>query len=165
MPPTVSLTNADDFAQTNILIDRDFHPRLTDYGLVAIISDPNTVDPGNTTSPPVGTVRYMAPELLNPSGFGLKNSNPTKRSDVYAFGIVMYQVISAYSVSGLRLKLASRLSRGCNPSSGPRMGSLYIVSLLENDRAGPWVLTSGFQTLSGALSRGVGLHPGTGAPI
>jgi len=50
------------------------------------------VDPGSTTSPSVGTVRYMAPELLNPSGFGLKNSNPTKKSDIYAFGVVTYQV-------------------------------------------------------------------------
>ena len=87
--------------QTNILIDRDFHPRLTDYGLTAIISDPNTVDPGSTTSPSVGTVRYMAPELLNPSGFGLKNSNPTKKSDTYAFGVVTYQVSNACFISGI----------------------------------------------------------------
>jgi len=94
------LTVADDSTQTNILIDRDFHPRLTDYGLIAIISDPNTVDPGSTTSPSVGTVRYMAPELLNPSGFGLKNSDPTKKSDVYAFGVVTYQVNVTSLISG-----------------------------------------------------------------
>ena len=86
---------ADVSVQVNILIDRDFHPRLTDYGLVAIISDPDTVDPGSTTSPSVGTVRYMGPELLNPSGFNLKNSNPTKKSDIYAFGMVTYQVSNA----------------------------------------------------------------------
>ncbi|KAF9648264.1 kinase-like protein [Thelephora ganbajun] len=83
-----------DLKPANILIDRNFHPRLTDYGLIAIISDPNTVDPGSTTSPSVGTVRYMAPELLNPSGFDMKNSNPTKKSDIYAFGVVTYQVIT-----------------------------------------------------------------------
>jgi len=74
------------------LMNSDFRPRLTDYGLITIISDPNTADPDTTTSPSVGTVRYMAPELLNPSGFGLKNSNPTKKSDIYAFGMVTYQV-------------------------------------------------------------------------
>ena len=94
------LAVADDYTQTNILIDRDFRPRLTDYGLIAIISDPNTVDPGSTTSPSVGTVRYMAPELLNPSGFGLKNSNPTKKSDIYAFGVVTYQVSNTRLTSG-----------------------------------------------------------------
>jgi len=78
--------------QTNIVIDRDFNPRLTDYGLIAIVSDPTTVDPGSTTSPTIGTVRYMGPELLNPPGFGLTSSNPTKRSDIYAFGMTTYQV-------------------------------------------------------------------------
>jgi serine/threonine protein kinase len=94
--PTFLQTAVDGFTQTNILIDSDFHPRLTDYGLITIISDPNTVDPGSTTSPSDGTVRYMAPELLNPTGFGLKNSNPTKKSDVYAFGVVTYQVSIAF---------------------------------------------------------------------
>ena len=108
--------------QTNILIDHDFHPRLTDYGLIPIISDPNKVDPGSTTSPTVGTVRYMAPELLNPSGFGLKNSNPTKKSDTYAFGMVTYQVSTRPLCKVLQLKSASRWSRESNPSPGPWMG-------------------------------------------
>ena len=34
----------------------------------------------------------MAPELLNPRGFGLEDGNPIEKSDVYAFGMVMYQV-------------------------------------------------------------------------
>ena len=92
MLPQFPPTPADNFAQTNILIDSDFRPRLTDYGLVAIMSDPNTVDPSSTTSPSVGTVRYTAPELFSPASFGLHSSNPTKKSDIYAFGVVTYQV-------------------------------------------------------------------------
>ena len=57
------------------------------------------MDSGSTTSPSVGTVRYMAPELLNPSGFNLKNSNPTKKSDIYAFGVVTYRVIDRCFIS------------------------------------------------------------------
>ena len=83
---------ADDYTQTNIVIDSNSHARLTDYGLFAIVSDLITVDPGSTASPSVGTVRYMAPELLNPSGFNLKDSNPTMKSDIYALGVVTYQV-------------------------------------------------------------------------
>ena len=87
----VSYGVVDNTLQANILIDHDFRPRLTDYGLVAIVSDPTTAEPGDT-SPSLGTARYMAPELLNPSGFGLKDSNPTKDSDIYALGMVTYQV-------------------------------------------------------------------------
>ena len=91
------LITTDDPLQANILIDRDFRPRLSDYGLTVIVSDPNAVDPGCTTSPSLGTIRYMAPELLDPTGFGLKNNNPTEKSDMYAFGMVTYQVSNAHS--------------------------------------------------------------------
>ena len=99
MPLRFSPNLADTFAQANILIDGYFRPRLTDYGLVDIISDPDTVDPGSTTSPSVGTVRYMAPELLNPAGFGLVSSKVTKKSDIYAFGVVTCQVGITYYAS------------------------------------------------------------------
>lgn len=85
--------------QTNIVIDNDFHARLTDYGLIEIISDPNAVDHISTIPPSVGTVRYMAPELLNPSGFNLQSSNPTRRSDIYAFGVVTYRVSITHRIS------------------------------------------------------------------
>ena len=71
----------------------------SDHGLVAIISDPDIVDFDGTILPSVGSVRYMAPELLIPSGFGLENGNPTKRSDVYAFGVVTYQVSNSCSIA------------------------------------------------------------------
>jgi len=90
----------DDFSQTNILIDRDFHPRITDYGLTRTILGPNSLERGNVASLSVGTVRYMAPELLSPSVFGLKDCNPTRKSDIYAFGVVTYQVSDPCSISG-----------------------------------------------------------------
>jgi len=36
----------------------------------------------------------MSPELIDPQGFGLKNSCPTKSSDCYALGMVIYETIS-----------------------------------------------------------------------
>jgi len=35
----------------------------------------------------------MSPELFDPENFGLKNSRPTKRSDCYALGMVIYEVL------------------------------------------------------------------------
>ena len=39
-----------------------------------------------------GTVMFMSPELLMPGRFGLTESVPTLESDIYAFGLVIYQV-------------------------------------------------------------------------
>jgi len=36
----------------------------------------------------------MSPELIAPQRFGLKSSRPTKPSDCYAFGMVIYETIS-----------------------------------------------------------------------
>jgi hypothetical protein len=34
----------------------------------------------------------MSPELLFPGMFGFDNNEPTKQSDCYAFGMVIYEV-------------------------------------------------------------------------
>ena len=39
-------------------------------------------------------MRWMSPELLYPSQFGLEDSRPTKQSDCYALGMVTYEVLS-----------------------------------------------------------------------
>jgi len=38
----------------------------------------------------------MSPELINPSKFGSKESRPTKESDCYALGMVIYEVLSGW---------------------------------------------------------------------
>ena len=39
-----------------------------------------------------GTTRWMSPELLDPDQFGISDSRPTKQSDCYALGMVVYEV-------------------------------------------------------------------------
>jgi len=36
----------------------------------------------------------MSPELFDPESFGLENGYPTKESDCYALGMVIYEVLS-----------------------------------------------------------------------
>ena len=36
----------------------------------------------------------MSPELLDPEPFGLKDGCPTKKSDCYALGMVIYEVLA-----------------------------------------------------------------------
>lgn len=41
-----------------------------------------------------GTVPWMSPELLYPERYDLKDSQPTKESDYYALGMVIFEVLS-----------------------------------------------------------------------
>ena len=100
---------------------------------MAIVSDPNTVDPGSTTSPSAGTVRYMAPELLNPSGFDLKNSNPTKKSDIYAFGMVTYQVSPTCCISTVVINGSVQVLTGQQPFPGAKDG-VIIYNVVTGER-------------------------------
>ena len=86
-PPNTLLIKA------NILIDPNGYARLADFGLLTIVSDPTNF---TASSPFVigGTTRWMSPELLDPDQFGLEDSKPTKESDCYALGMVVYEVLS-----------------------------------------------------------------------
>ena len=39
-----------------------------------------------------GTTRWMSPELLYPEKYGISDDRPTKQSDCYALGMVVYEV-------------------------------------------------------------------------
>ena len=43
---------------------------------------------------PGGTIEWMSPELLDPERFGLMESRPTKESDCYSLGMVIYEILS-----------------------------------------------------------------------
>ena len=58
-----------------------------------IISDP-AYSVTSSSHTDAGTTRWMSPELLDPDHLGFKNSRPTKESDCYALGMVVYEVLS-----------------------------------------------------------------------
>ncbi|KAF8328934.1 kinase-like domain-containing protein [Cantharellus anzutake] len=64
----------------NILINDTGRAQLCDFGLSRILDGLPT---GQTTSDQGGTLRFLAPELLESSE---EDSHPTTKSDVYAFG-------------------------------------------------------------------------------
>ena len=80
--------------QANILITNDDPPRacLADFGFTTVVPDPESL-----VSPILelegGTVVFMAPELLAPSKYGLTGAVPTREADIYAFGLVIFQVL------------------------------------------------------------------------
>jgi len=81
--------------QANILIDQTGNARLADFGLLTVISDPANLLPSSSYTQG-GTARWMSPELIDPQKFGFEKSRPTKCSDCYALGMVIYETISGH---------------------------------------------------------------------
>ena len=103
------------------MIDETGHTRLADFGLLTIISDPaNLLSSGSYT--PGGTARWTSPELIAPQRFGFKNSRPTKASDCYALGMVIYETISGNLPfhKHTDLTVIMKVLEGEHPSRGVR---------------------------------------------
>ena len=77
--------------QANILINHDGHACLADFGLLTIASDQETFIRSCVEG---GMTPWMSPELIDPERFNLAESCPTKESDCYALGMVIYEVLS-----------------------------------------------------------------------
>ena len=87
-----------------------------------------------TTSNP-GATRYMAPELLHPTQFGLTYSNPSKESDVYSFAMTAYEVFPSHLVARVineRLLPMTSSSRGTCRIVESRRVSRPFVSYLAS---------------------------------
>jgi serine/threonine protein kinase len=80
--------------QANILVDDKGSALLTDFGLMALTDLSAFLS--ETADSSGGTYRWMSPELLDPEGFG-SNGHPTRESDCYALGMVIYEVSWLYT--------------------------------------------------------------------
>ena len=78
-------------SQANILINDNGRACLADFSLLTVAPDQSTVVSSYIQG---GTIQWMSPELLDPERFGLVESRPTKESDCYALGMVVYEVLS-----------------------------------------------------------------------
>ena len=73
-----------DIKSDNILLDRNYTAKLTDFGLSKIKSESRS----KTKTGAIGTYPWMAPELDEPEG------EYSKGSDIYSLGIVLWELAS-----------------------------------------------------------------------
>ena len=90
--------------QANILINKNRQACIADFGLSTITgvathagtSQASLISNDSLMSfTEGGTRRWMSPELLDPERFGMPESEdnrPTRQSDCYALGMVIYEV-------------------------------------------------------------------------
>ena len=74
-------------------MSNDTPPRacLADFGFTTMVFDP--VQPMACSAQlEAGTMTFMSPELLVPQEFGKKSAVSTPQADIYAFGLVIFQV-------------------------------------------------------------------------
>ncbi|RLN25313.1 hypothetical protein C2845_PM07G22490 [Panicum miliaceum] len=101
-----------DIKSSNILLDGSFRAKISDFGLAKLVVKSSDAEASVTKV--VGTFGYLAPEYL-------RDGLATTKSDVYAFGVVLFELISG--------KEAITRAEGMGTSSSSERRSLASVML------------------------------------
>jgi serine/threonine-protein kinase len=98
-----------DIKPSNIMIGPNERAILTDFGIARLMGDSNLTQVGQM----VGTPAYMAPEVV-------QGREADARADVYALGVVVFQLVTGRTPFGAQTPLAILHQHVNTPPPSPR---------------------------------------------
>src|ERR1700694_5160989 len=113
-----------DLKPQNIMIDRQGHVLITDFGLAKSFEQVSLTEAGKI----IGTPHYMSPEQV-------KGVPLDQRSDIYSLGVMLYEMLtgtvpftgsSAYEIMIQRIQKTPRAASAHNPKTPP-----YLLKILQ----------------------------------
>jgi len=156
-----------DIKPQNVLVDRHGRVKVIDFGVArAIASDPAVNTIRTETGQLVGTMQYMSPEQ-----FMADPRMVDARTDVYALGAVLYELLTGvqpHDLRGLPVHEASRTVcetdpadvRQCNPRVDEGLAAIVMDAVSRNPARRPDDANALAMRLRGWLARGTVVEPG-----
>lgn len=86
-----------DIKASNILLDKDLTPKISDFGLAKLFPDNVT----HVSTRVAGTIGYLAPEYA-------VRGRLTRKADVYSFGVLLVEIVSGRHNVNSRLPMGER---------------------------------------------------------
>ena len=120
-----------DIKPGNILVDAAGEPKVIDFGVARPLDPDATTMGGTSTGDIVGTLRYMSPEQLGAAADGID-----ARTDVYALGLVLHELVTGTLPYELRGKTPLEAARILDGRTAASTAAVERAVRTEGRRAG-----------------------------